>query len=306
MAAWQVKRSPLQPSSPAELDRVLGDKHFFNGSSQPPAKLVIEQNGSFTFSSAVTSPFPENNTVFGRLFRTGHNWRKHPTAILLHGWNASLCYRYTMPPLARRLARANVNAAMFELPYHMQRRPGRPRGVDFLSSDLGSTLNAARQALADTRALQDWLLEQGVPGVGIWGFSLGAWLGGLMARFDPRLLFLILTTPIARIDRLIADLPFCDPIRRSLGRVHLNFDWLNLFSHPPRMNPSRILLMASQYDLFAPPETVEELWQAWSGAEIWRLPHGHISLMASRSSLLRALNWITRINSTSSNSTESK
>jgi pimeloyl-ACP methyl ester carboxylesterase len=294
LAAWHVKRSPLEPPPPAELNRVLGDKELFDGPNQPHVEVAIDENGSFVFPSPITSPFRENNTVFGRFFLTGDDWRNHPTAILLHGWNASWCYRYTMPPLARRLARAKVNAAMFELPYHMQRRPGRPRGVDFLSSDLEATLGAARQALADTRVLLTWLLDQGVPGVGLWGFSLGAWLAGLMARFDPRLRFLVLTTPIARIDRLIEDLPFCDPLRRSLRQVELDLNWLNLFSQCPRMDPSNILLMASQYDLFVPPETVEELWQAWAGAEIWRLPHGHISVMASPSALLRALNWIAR------------
>ena len=109
---------------------------------------------------------------------------------------------------------------MIELPYHMRRRPRIPRGLDFISSDLGVTLGAARQALADTMGLVDWLLAQGSPRVGLRAF-LGASLAGLLARCDARLHFVVLTTPIVRIDRVIEELPFCVAIRHhplAIGR----------------------------------------------------------------------------------------
>ncbi len=190
------------------------------------------------------------------------------------------------------MVRSNINVVIIELPYHMQRRPRIPRGLDFISSDLGLTLGAARQALADTRVLVDWLFAQGSPRVGLWGFSLGAWLAGMMARFDSRLHFVVLTTPIVRIDRVIEELPFCEPLRRGLGEGAIDLSGLNLSSQPPCIAASRILIMESRYDLFAPPETVEELGRTWEGSELWRLPHGHISVMGSTSTLDRASDWI--------------
>jgi hypothetical protein len=183
---------------------------------------------------------------------------------------------------------------MIELPYHMQRRPRIPKGIDFISSNLGLTLGAAKQALADTSVLVDWLLDQGCAGVGLWGFSLGAWLAGLLTRFDARLQFAVLTTPIVRIDRVIEELPFCEPLRRGLGEESIDLGWLNLPSQPPRIAPSNILIMESRFDLFAPPDTIEELGRAWQGSEIWRLPHGHISVMGSNSTLGLASDWIVR------------
>jgi dienelactone hydrolase len=294
LATRYVQHAAAHPSGQALPDRVLGNQHFCPDSNSPRIELIPKPNGAFSFPSTINSAFQENNTVFGRLFRADEEWAGYPAVILLHGWNASLCYRHTQPRLARRLVRSHVNVAMIELPYHMQRRPARPKGVDFLSGDLVATLQAAKQALADLRALLDWLFDQGVPKVGLWGFSLGAWLAGLMARFDPRLHFAVLTTPMARIDRAMNELAFCEPIRQSMSRVEVDLSWLNLASEPPCMNPSNILLMASQYDRFAPPETVEELWRAWVGTEIWRLPHGHISILASPAPLRQASDWIVR------------
>jgi dienelactone hydrolase len=294
VAARHVKRLATPTDGPATLNRVLGERDFFRHSVGSGIDLVPADDGSFAYPSPIISPFPENNTVFGRFFRAGDNWRRYPTAILLHGWNASWLYRHTMPWLARRLVAANLNAAMIELPYHMQRRPRHPRSADFLSADLAATRDSASQALADIRALLDWFCGQGVPRVGVWGFSLGAWLAGLLARYDSRLGFAVLTTPMTCIDRAIQELAFFEPVRKSRSRLDVDIGWLNLASQPARIDRSNILLMASQYDLFVPPDTVEELWHAWNRPEIWRLPHGHISLLASRSSLVQASDWIVR------------
>jgi hypothetical protein len=278
----------------AGLDPVVRSKDLFDGLIRSPINLVPNQDGAFSYRSAEASPFEPNNTVFGRFFPVSEDWTRHPTAILLHGWNACWWYRHIQPRLARRLARSKVNAVMIELPYHMQRRPRIPQGLDFISSDLGLTLGAARQAVADILGLVDWLLEQGSPRVGLWGFSLGAWLAGLSARFDSRLHFAVLATPIVRIDRVIKELPFCEPIRQGLRQGAVDLSWLNLCSQPPCIDPSRILIMEARYDLFAPPETAEELGRCWQGSELWRLPHGHISLMGSASTLGRASDWLVR------------
>jgi pimeloyl-ACP methyl ester carboxylesterase len=230
--------------------------------------------------------------VFGRFNFAGEPGFRHPTAILLHGWNADVCYQRLFPYLARRLGRAGLNTAMIELPYHMQRRPPSGPVRDFISSDLSGMLSATRQAIADTRALVHWLAGQGAPLIGLWGFSLGAWLAGLLAEVEPRLGFAVLTTPIARVDRVIAELPFCEPIRCGLGGRQVDLSGLNLASHRPRVGSGGILLVESQYDQFAPAETVEELWQAWDKPEIWRASHGHISVLMSVAIMGRTVRWI--------------
>jgi dienelactone hydrolase len=247
---------------------------------------------NFSFLSPIVTPCPENNTVRGKLYRCGRNWRDRPAVILLHGWNGEWGYRYQFPWLAWRLGCAGINTAMIELPYHGGRKPRRAGAVrNFLSNDLEHTIEAARQALADVRALQVWLATQGCPSIGLWGFSLGAWLSGLLAAGESRTDFAVLLTPVARLDRAVAELPFCEPIRRRLNGTPFCFDSLNLISHQPPAR-EKILIIASQHDLFAPAETLEDLWSAWDEPEMWRLPHGHISVLMSVPILERTVKWI--------------
>jgi len=205
-------------------------------------------------------------------------------------------------------------------------------------------LEAARQSLADTRALLGWLKAQGSARVGLWGISLGAWLTGLLicspnppfvsppalrtaaTEDEPTAMlqgakapgvaerasstsqsaaaskaespsepeFAVLLTPVARMDQAIENLPFCHSIRDSLQSTSFGLEPLNLVSRVPAIPPQNILIVESRYDLFAPVETIEQLWVAWGQPEIWRLPHGHISVLLSPKVLGRAVEWVKR------------
>ncbi len=74
----------------------------------------------------------------------------------------------------------------------------------------------------------------------------------------------------------------------------IRFDALDLRAHFPVAGPENILLIESTHDLFAPADTVEELWRAWRKPEIWRLPHGHISVLLSLPIMERAVDWVVR------------
>jgi len=250
---------------------------------------------AFQFTSPVKSPWGRNNTVHGRLYTASSRWQDKPTVVLLHGWNAQTAYRTLFPHLARRLIKRGVNVAMFELPYHSQRKPrGKGAVKNFLSGDLVHVVRAAHQAIGDARALVAWLKGQGCPQVGLWGISLGAWLSGLLACADSHVNFVALMTPVVRMDRLIAEVDFCAPIRRSLGGVPVRFDSMNLKTHHPKVAPENILIVASEHDLFAPIETVEELCEAWGVTELWRPRHGHISVLLSMPVMERTLCWVAR------------
>lgn len=274
---------------------LLDHPDFFCDFVEAPRDMRFLSEREFTYSSALGTPWRENNVVHGRLFRSRARWQDKPTIILLHGWNAETGYRVLFPYLARRLIRAGVNVAMIELPYHCQRKP---RGTDairnFLSDDLERVVEATRQAIADTRAMLAWLSAQGCSRVGLWGISLGAWLSGLVACADGRTNFAVLMTPVSRMDRVIAELDFCEPIRRRLNDSNIRLDRLNLVAHRPRPSPHEILIIQSAHDLFAPAETIEELWRAWDEPEMWRLAHGHISILMSAPMMERTVNWVAR------------
>ena len=293
LARFSVHNGNGEGSQATAAEKLLDDPDFFCDFVQVPGDLTFTNDKKFRFTSPIQTPWAENNIVHGKLFACAENWRRHPTVILLHGWNAESGYRVLFPYLAWRLNRAGLNAAMIELPYHSHRKPrGRGAVKNFLSDDLLQVAGATRQALADTRALVAWLREQGSPFVGLWGFSLGAWLSGLLACTEPRIGSAVLTTPVSRIDRVIDELDFCRPIRKRLEGVEVRLDRLNLISHRPKLPPENILLVASEHDLFAPVETIEELWLAWNKPTIWRTRQGHISALMCAPVMERTVKWL--------------
>lgn len=285
---------PRSPAAVRKADDLVAHARFagFESGRIRAPEVFLAGDGRFQFASSVATASPRNNLVFGRLFRAGDAWSTKPTAILLHGWNAELCYSHMFPHLASRLRRAGMNTAMIELPYHMHRRPRNGPVNDFISGDLQSMLEATMQSVADVRALCRWLEAQGSTSIGLWGFSLGAWLAGLIVREEPGLRCAVLTTPIAEIDRAIAELPFCETVRRGLNGRSFDFGELNLAARAPALDPRNMLLVESRHDQFAPAETVERLWEAWRRPDIWRVPHGHISVLMSLPIMRRTVGWI--------------
>ncbi|MGO9244868.1 MAG: alpha/beta hydrolase [Verrucomicrobiia bacterium] len=279
----------------ARAQAVLDHPDFLRGSTTVPNDFRFVTKRAFQFTSPVPSPWKRNNTVHGRLYTASKRWQDKPTLVLLHGWNAQTAYRTLFPHLARRLTKRGVNVAMFELPYHSRRKPRGRRAIrNFLSGDLVHVAQATHQAMADARALIAWLKQQGCPRIGLWGISLGAWLSGMLACTESRVDFVVLMTPVARMDRLIAEVDFCAPIRRSLGGAKVQLDSLNLAARRPRVTPDNILVVASEHDLFAPIATIEELCEAWGGPELWRPRHGHISVLMSMPVMERTIRWVAR------------
>lgn len=288
-----MPRGPVGDARLAEAEAILRRPDFFDAPIDAPPDFLLTNETGFRFTSLCPSHWQENNGVFGRLFRAGSAWQTRPCVVLLHGWNGERDYRWKFPWLAWLLNRRGVSAAMIELPYHGRRRPRRPDAPhNFISHDLAHTVSAAQQALTDIRALLAWLHAQGAPVLGICGTSLGGWLAGLLACHEPRLGFAALLTPVPRMDLAIAQLPFCEPIRCGLEKGSLNLESLSLRAHRPMLSPKRLLLVEARHDVFVPAETIEELGQQWGHPHIWRVPHGHISVLLSAPVMIRMVNWL--------------
>jgi len=258
----------------------------------PAARVEFTSREMFRFASPVPSGIPENDVVRGRMMKGGRDWERRPAAILVHGWNAELQYQWMIPFWSALLARAGVNAISFELPYHSSRRPRGPEAIrNFFSGNLLHVARATHQTLGEISALTRWLREAGAPQVGVWGTSLGAWLSGLAIANQPELGFSVLFTPVARLDRALRDLDFCAAIRGQMNDFEAELAPLNLVSHRPLCAAEEVLVVSSDHDLFAPEETIVELERAWM-PEVWRLPHGHISVLLSAYVIRRIVKWI--------------
>jgi len=90
--------------------------------------------------------------------------------------------------LSKGIAWLGISALRLSLPYHDFRMPAELRRADFaVSSNIGRTLDAGRQAVIDVRCAFDWLEQQGYDRLGIVGTSLGSCYACLASAHDPRI-----------------------------------------------------------------------------------------------------------------------
>jgi hypothetical protein len=133
------------------------------------------------FTSPVRTPFPENNVVHGQWF-PGKN-RKKAVLVLPH-WNAP---GDAHNALARAFQKFGISAMRLSLPYHDFRMPAELQRADYaVSSNIGRTIDATRQAVVDIRSAADWLQSQGVEKLAIIGTSLGSCYAFLASAHDER------------------------------------------------------------------------------------------------------------------------
>ena len=157
---------------------------------------------------------------------------------------------------------------------------------------------ALAQAVAEIRALTGWLLEEGCPAVALWGISYGGWLAGLAVCREERLASVVLTVPKVHMNHhSIAEVVTWRRIReamqgRQVAREMLILTPLNLTLVQPAIPKDSILLIEATQDLFLGKEPIEELWQPWGQPDIWRSPHGHVSVMGQPGLTGGVLRWL--------------
>ena len=140
------------------------------------------------FTSPVRTRYPENDIVNARWYPapTGNN-RNRPTQaiIVMPQWNADAFSHNVLCTLFNRFG---ISALRLSKPYHDIRRPAELERSDYaVSSDVGRTIAACRQAVIDIRSCLDWLEQQGYTDFGILGTSLGSCYAFIAAAVDPRL-----------------------------------------------------------------------------------------------------------------------
>ena len=141
------------------------------------------------FTSAVRTPFAENNQVVARWFPERHSPRtRNPgkrAVVVLPQWNADA---ESHLGLCRLFSFLGIAALRLSLPYHDFRKPREIERADYaVSANIGRTIDAARQAVIDTRSCLDWLESQGYEQLGIVGTSLGSCYAFIASAHDPRL-----------------------------------------------------------------------------------------------------------------------
>jgi dienelactone hydrolase len=182
-------RVPLNGYAPQEYLRdinqaAIAESDEFFG-YEPPSDFRLDGN-LLRFTSAVKTPYPENNLVHGVWFPAQDKpGRRRVAAIVLPHWNASIGQHGA---LCAGLAKLGVSALRLSIPYHDYRMPAELKRADYaVSSNVGRTIDATRQAVIDVRSAVDWLEQEGFENIGIAGTSLGSCYAFLASVHEPRL-----------------------------------------------------------------------------------------------------------------------
>jgi Alpha/beta hydrolase domain containing 18 len=158
---------------------IAASRDFFG--YEKPADFRLKSEG-LEFTSPVRTPYAENNLGRARWFPARGSRR---AVVVLPHWNAKLPQHNA---LCEGLRRLGISALRLSLPYHDLRMPEGLTRADFaVSSNVCRTIDAARQAVIDTRCCFDWLEQQGFGRLGVVGTSLGSCYAFLASAHDPRI-----------------------------------------------------------------------------------------------------------------------
>ena len=230
---------------------------LFHTGSEPPKKQPKDEWGKFLrFTSAVESPYPENNCANARWFPA----RGRRAVILLPQWNAD---GVSQNALCRIFNVLGIAALRLSMPYHDIRRPAGLTRADYaVSSNIGRTIHAGRQAIIDIRCCLDWLQERGYTRLGIVGTSLGSCYAFLAGAHDPRISVSVFNHASSTFGDVVWTGQSTQHIRQSLETVlthdELRSLWMCIspivyFDKFGRW-PKKSLMIYGRYDLTFLPE----------------------------------------------------
>jgi hypothetical protein len=178
-----------------------------------------------------------------------------------------------------------LNIALFTLPVHGARAPGKINGAEFFSASALDFVHAESQAIWDLRRLIGWIRSQGATRVGVFGISLGGYTSSLLAGIDERLDCIIAASPPADMPatndylassverRITAAAGINRAQERDLYRV---VSPLAVTPHIPR--EARFMIAATA-DQFVPIEQARALWLHWEQPGIHWSTGGHLSTL---------------------------
>ena len=288
---WGVEWLADQRLPPGDPRRVLqdwGEATVAKGGQfyavTPPDDAALTGD-LLTFTSAVRTPHPENNTVRARYFPDPSPRGRKRAVLVMAQWNSDAEGHVG---LCRLLNRFGISALRLSLPYHDARMPPELTRADYIvSANVGRTAQVCRQAVLDARRAIAWLDAQGYESIGILGTSLGSCLAMLTTAHEP----LIKAAALNHISPYFADVVWDGlstmHVRETLDG-HVTLDelrrmWLPISPVPflEQVRGREILLVYALYDLTFPLDLSRMLVDAFRQAGIAHqrlvLPCGHYS-----------------------------
>lgn len=290
--AWRAFEAPAWFEEPGRFYH--GDGVVPRAVSRFVGRVAGAEVCRFTFPTRHPLPFPETNLAVGRLYRNLRD-PQAPVVMISHGW-AHRAIRTIEHLYVRPFIRAGFSVVFVALPMHFERTPrGTYSGELVVSADVVLTVEAFRQGVVDMLGAANWLRASGHERIGLFGYSLGGYLAGIMAAVRSDWSFAVLcatgdslVSPIldTRLGRNIReDLAACDMLDRD--RIMRAWRIISPGALSPRVPKERILLVAGRYDRIMLPASVRRLWNAWDRPPLRWMNRGHYTLLATNRALMR-------------------
>jgi len=219
----------------------------------------LERAPFLRFTSPVRTPYPENDVVNARWYPAPeHKDSKRPkqAMIVMPQWNADA---FSHNALCTLFNRFGVSALRLSKPYHDVRRPSELERSDYaVSSNIGRTMAACRQAVVDIRSCLDWLEGQGYEQFGVLGTSLGSCYAFIAAAHDPRLRVCAFNHASTSFGDVVWTGQSTRHVRAAFQQAGLTHDDLrsvfaaaspNVYMEKFAAHPKRALVVHATYDL---------------------------------------------------------
>jgi len=225
---------------------------------QRAAKGNLEMAQFLRFTSPVRTPYPENDLVNARWYPAPAKQAGKPkqAIVVMPQWNADA---FSHNALCSLFNRFGVSVLRLSKPYHDIRRPAELERSDYaVSSNIGRTISACRQAVVDIRCCLDWLEAQGYEQFGILGTSLGSCYAFIASAHDARLRVNAFNHASTSFGDVVWTGQSTRHIRQSfedagLTQERLRAVWSSIspVSYMQRFaaSPKRVLVVHARYDL---------------------------------------------------------
>jgi hypothetical protein len=222
-----------------------------------------------TWTSAISTPSPENNIAHARFFpaKARKGIRPRSAVVVLPQWNAQ---PNSHVEACRIFNMLGISALRLTLPYHERRRgPKLERADHLVSTNVGRTIQSMRQAVLDVRAAVKWLKsDAGYDRIGILGTSIGSCIAFLAFAHEPA----IAAGTFNHVSGYVADVVWrglsTQHLRQGFAN-HVTLDELREFWTPispvpfisrlPQMGQRPMRFIAARYDLTFPVDLSREV-----------------------------------------------
>lgn len=234
-----------------------------------------------SFPSPLKSPFPANDTVWGRYWLPA-GAGPHPAVLVLGVMAAS--NDFIEMRFVRRLVKDGFAVLLMETPYQFRRRPDplMPSGQVFLARTAPALARNFRQAALDARRSLSWLAGRGEVDrrrIGLLGVSLGALVSAAVYSVDATPRYAVFMLGGADFPALALESGMTGPFIRQAGirPEELRKAWKGIdpTDYVPANLTKPALLINAVWDRVIPRRAALALRHSFPAAEQTWVPLGH-------------------------------